>query len=568
MGQLVWLILFPNQLAVFNIVPGDAPHALARMVSEGDVDVVTGDWLSEMNIAWNAITKAQHPALGYEGGFLEQLGECIDEIAAKSIKVVTNAGALNPRALSEKVSDLCESRALSHLVVATVVGGDVSHLLDADQYSKPALSFRHLDDESVTLELWATQLRPSCAVAYTGAWGIVAALAAGADIVVCGRVTDASPVIGAAAWWYGWSKTSYDQLAGALVAGHVIECGPYAVGGNFSGFKDRLADLVDIGFPIAEIAPDGTFHVTKPESMSGYVGKPNITAQLLYELQGEIYLNPDVAADLSKISVQDSSVENRVRVFGAVRKPPPASTKVMIAAPGGYQAEAIYYINGLDLDAKTQMMQAQLRHIFRNSNFSKFSVELYGREVVEPRSQQEGTAMLRIFVQARDEKDIVAEKFKKLVYALRMQSYPGYHMNLDFRLMDPRPFMEIFPSVIPQATLNHQVLIPKQKKVLNIPPPSETADYPTQRRSYETSDPVSLDGFGPTIEAPLGSIVHARSGDKANNCNVGFFVRSEDEYPWLQSLLTVQKLKQLLGDDYAGQKIERVEFQNLLAVHL
>jgi len=536
------------------------------MVREGDVDVVTGDWLSEMNIAWNAIIKAQDPKLGYENGFLEQLSECIEDVAAKQIKVVTNAGALNPRALTDRVSELCESRGLSRMTVATVVGDDVTHLLKHN--GEGGLRFRHLDDENVTIDDWSSTLRSSCAVAYMGAWGIFEALSAGADIVVCGRVTDASPVIGAAAWWYNWPKTAYNQLAGALIAGHVIECGPYAVGGNFSGFKEHLPDLVDIGFPVAEIQPDGTFYVTKPETMNGTVNKFNITAQLLYELQGEEYLNPDVVADLSKIRVDETATPNRVYVSGAVGHPPPATTKVIIACPGGFQAEALYYVNGLDLEAKTRMMRAQLEHIFKHSNFCKFSVELYGRTVEDPHTQQEGTAMLRVFAQARAREDLASDKFKKLIYALRMQSYPGYHMNLDFRLMDPRPFMEMFPSVIPQALLQHQVLIPNIKKVFDIMPPSETCEYPTQRRSYETSNPVDLTAFGKTTKTPLGSIVHARSGDKANNSNVGFFVRHHDEFPWLQSLLTVEKFKQLLGNDYANQRVERVEFPLLFAVHL
>lgn len=547
---------------------GDAPHAFARMVREGDVDVITGDWLSEMNIAWNAITKAQDPCLGYEVGFLEQLTECIDDVAAKHIKVVTNAGALNPVALSDRIAELCHARKLHDLVIATVIGDDVTHLLGRPAKGEPASRFRHLDHEDMFIEDWSADLRPSCAVAYMGAWGIVEALSEGADIVVCGRVTDASPVIGAAAWWYKWSRTAYDELAGALLAGHVIECGPYAVGGNFSGFKEYLPELVDIGFPIAEIEPDGTFHVTKPESMNGVIDRFNITAQILYELQGEDYLNPDVVANISSIKVTKTSSANRVYVSGMTGRRPPSSTKVMIAAPGGFQAEALYYINGLDVGAKVQMMRAQLEHAFRDNKFSKFSVELYGKQVENPRSQQEGTAMLRIFVQARAKGHLEADVFKQPIYALRMQSYPGYHMNLDFRLMDPKPFMEIFPSVVPQASLRHQVLIPKMKKILEISPPSETCEYPTERGSYETANPVELQSFGASIEAPLGSIVHARSGDKANNSSVGFFVRNEDEFPWLQSLMTTSKFKQLLGDDYAGQKVERVEFPLLLAVHL
>ncbi|KAK6435650.1 hypothetical protein LTR95_008161 [Oleoguttula sp. CCFEE 5521] len=548
---------------------GDAPHAMARMVREGNVDVITGDWLSEMNIAWNAIAKAENPDLGYEIGFYEQLGECIEEVAARKIKIVTNAGALNATTLSRKVEDLCASRGID-LTVATVLGDDVSHLVvqsPVGTAKQTSLTFRHLDHEEQILDDWDPALTPSCAAAYIGCWGIVEALKAGADIVICGRVTDASPVIGAVAWWYGWRPDQFDVLAGALIAGHLIECGPYACGANFSGFKTYLDQLVDLAFPIAEILSDGTCYIMKPETMNGTVNKFNMIAQLLYELQGQLYLNPDVVADLVDIQIESTGQENRVYVCGVTGSPPPPTTKVRIAAPGGFQAETTYYLNGLDVHARAKMMQQQLAHLFGDSTFSNFSSELYGTEAVDPSSQQEGTTMLRVFVQARRKEDLAPAKFKTPIYSLRMQSYPGYHMNLDFRSMDPKPFMEIFPSLIPQSMIDHRVQILGRDETITIAPPVNTEEYPVRRPSYETSNPRDLDSFGEAARAPLGSIVHARSGDKANNSNVEFFVRNADEYPWLQSMLTVEKLKTLLGTDYGGQRIERVEFPRIWAVH-
>ncbi|THX86740.1 DUF1446-domain-containing protein [Aureobasidium pullulans] len=543
---------------------GDAPHAMARMVREADVDVITGDWLSEMNIAWESIRKAEDPELGYDVGFLRQLTECLDDIAERKTKIITNAGAMNAPVLARKVEELCQNRG-HDLVVATILGDDVSYLLKQGKSGQRALEFPHLDHQNQLLEDWDPDLEPTCAAAYIGAWGIVAALRKGADIVICGRVTDASPVIGAAAWWYGWSEQSYDQLAGALIAGHLIECGPYATGANFSGFKQFLSELVDLAFPIAEITPSGTCYITKPDSMNGVVNKFNITSQLLYELQGQMYLNPDVVADIGSIRIEETGRKNCVSITGCKGFPPPATTKVMVAAPGGWQAETTYYINGLDVQEKAQMMKQQLQSIFSGSKFSKFSAELYGTQVDNPSSQQAGTVMLRVFAQARRKEDIAAEKFKIPLYSLRMQSYPGYHMNLDFRTMEPKQFYEIFPATIPQATINHEAVVAGQ--TISIPPPRRTQHYPVQRPSSETATAIDLESFGPTERRPLGTVVHARSGDKANNSNAGFFVRHADEYPWLQSLLTVNKLKELLQDDYAGHSIERCEFPSILAVH-
>jgi hypothetical protein len=525
----------------------------------------TSGRLSEMNIAWESINKAEDPELGYDVGFLRQLTECIDDIAERKIKLITNAGAMNAPVLARKVEELCQSRGHS-LVVATILGDDVSHLLKEAKSGHRVLEFPHLDHQEQFLDNWDPELEPTCAAAYIGAWGIVAALKEGADIVICGRVTDASPVIGAAAWWYGWSEQAFDQLAGALIAGHLIECGPYATGANFSGFKEFLPELIDLAFPVAEIMPSGDCYITKPHSMNGVVNKFNITSQLLYELQGQIYLNPDVVADIRSVHVEATGRDNHVLISGCKGFPPPPTTKVMVAAPGGWQAETTYYINGLDVQVKAQMMKQQLQNIFSGSRFSKFSAELYGTQVDNPSSQQAGTAMLRVFAQARRKEDVAAEKFKTPLYSLRMQSYPGYHMNLDFRTMDPKKFYEIFPATIPQAAINHEALVAGKR--ISVAPPGKTQHYPIQRPSAETPNPVDITTFGPTERRPLGSIVHARSGDKANNSNVGFFVRHVDEYPWLQSLLTVGKLRELLQDDYNGHEIERCEFPNILAIHL
>lgn len=244
----------PIRIGNVSGATGDHPHAMSRMLRSGAVDVITGDWLSEMNIAWNAIAKQEVDSrLGYEPGFFEQLDECLDEIMQKNVKVVTNAGALNTTALFEKVKKLCQRRGYSDCVVAMVLGDDLSELVTG---GKGKGGIVHLDNPDMTLEKW--EFEPCCATAYIGCWGIVEALRAGAHIVICGRCTDASPVMGAAAWWHGWKEEQYAELAGSLVAAHLIECGPYVVGANFSGFKDFMPGLVDLGFPVAEIESDKT----------------------------------------------------------------------------------------------------------------------------------------------------------------------------------------------------------------------------------------------------------------------------------------------------------------------
>jgi hypothetical protein len=541
---------------------------MARMVRSGNVHVITGDWLSEMNIAWNAITKQEvDENLGYEDGFYQQLEECIDDIVAQDIRVVTNAGALNVMSLYNKVKRLCEERG-HDCVIAAVLGDDITDLLVDKASGKKNTGFKHLDHPEMSLDDW--EFTPCTGNAYIGSWGITAALRAGANIVLCGRCTDASPVMGAAAWYYDWKEDSFDELAGSLLAAHLIECGPYVVGANFSGFKDFLSDLVDLAFPIAEIDCRGGSVITQTAEGGGHVTEGTVTAQLLYELQGHLYLNPDVVADLSAVSVKQQGAD-RVRVTGVKGLPPPATTKAMIAGKGGYQAEATFYINGLDVAEKATMMKNQLSHIFQDSRFSKLSIELYGTQAENPSSQQAGTVSLRVFAQARRKEDIDELRFKIPLYALRMQSYPGYHMNLDFRTMAPRPFMEMFPALMPVSLIDHRVQISTGEPI-KVDQPKVTATYPVLRPSADTAEPVDLLSFGPTEFAPLGSIVHARSGDKGDNSNVGFFVRDASEYPWLRTLLSVDKLKQLLGDDWhsgnPNRRVERIEFPTIHAVHL
>lgn len=567
----------PIRIGNVSGATGDHPHAMSRMVRTGNVDVITGDWLSEMNIAWNAITKQEvDPSLGFESGFLTQLEECLDDIVAKGIKVVTNAGALNTEALYDRVRALCARKGYGEsVVVAAVLGDDVSDKVTDPAWRKKLV---HLDHPDVTLEDWGFE--PTCGSAYIGCWGIVEALRAGAQIVVCGRCTDASPVMGAAAWHHGWNEEQHGELAGSLLAAHLIECGPYVVGANFSGFKDFLPELVDIAFPIAEIDGRGGCVISRTKEGGGRVTRDTVTAQLLYELQGHLYLNPDTVADLAGVTVEDVG-ENRVRVSGVKGLPPPATTKVMIAAKGGFQAEATFYINGLDVAQKATMMRNQLRHIFRDSHFSKLSIELYGGEamVANPSSQQAGTVSLRVFAQARRREDIDETRFKIPIYALRMQSYPGYHMNLDFRTMSPKPFMEMFPAVIPLSAVDHRVRMSSRAEDLSAyayysSPSRTTAEYPVVRPTLDaTAEPIdTLLTYGATEFAPLGSVVHARSGDKADNSNVGFFVRHDDEYPWLRTLLSTERLRGLFGEDWfkgnPGRRVERVEFPGIRAVHL
>ena len=205
----------------------------------------------------------------------------------------------------------------------------------------------------------------------------------------------------------------------------MVECGPYVTGANFSGLRPYIDGLVDLGFPIAEIASDGTAIITKQPGAAGYLDEFNVRAQFLYEIQGTTYINSDVTADITNVRIQNTDKKDRVRVSGATGGPPPPTTKAIIVGIGGYQAEATFYINGLDIDLKERFMRQQLEHAFRDANFSELSIERYGTAAVNPRNQASGTVSVRVLVKGKNREDIAENVFRQHLYALRMQFYAG-----------------------------------------------------------------------------------------------------------------------------------------------
>lgn len=450
---------------------------------------------------------------------------------------------------------------------------------------------------------WA--FRPIYAQAYLGGMGVAAALAHGADIVLCGRVADASPVIGAAAWWHGWDRSELDRLANAFVAGHLIECSTYVSGGNFSGFKDLEhghgheagggggggLGWSDIGFPIAEISADGQVVITKQKETGGAVTVDTCSAQLLYEIQGPVYFNSDVTAFLSDVHFELLSA-NRVALRGVrAAGPPPPTTKVGITARGGFQAEARWFLVGLDIPAKARMFEVQIRRVLapHSHNFSVLSFSTLGGCPDDPVDQNSATATFRVLAQAARAEDLASNKFLRPIVDCVMQGYPGATFDLDLRQGFPKPIFEYFVSLLPQADIKHQAHLPhnNSNQTIDIPPPPTTKTYPSRppTQPHTSTTPQTQTDFGPTVRAPLGWIVHARSGDKGSDANCGFWVRRPDEFVWLRGLLSTDKARELLGkewrdpdsasaSDSTGQgqmqgrmSIERFELPHLRGVH-
>lgn len=443
--------------------------------------------------------------------------------------------------------------------------------------------------------------------------GIAAALEAGADIVICGRVSDASPVIGAAAWWHTWDRSKLDELANALIAGHLIECSSYVTGGNFTGFKMlQSSGWQNIGYPIAEISSSGQVVITKNKGSGGEVSTDTCTSQLLYEIQGPWYFNSDVTAVLTDIAFEQLETD-RVALKGVKGDLPPATTKVGITAKGGFQAEMHWFMTGLDIKEKAAMMEVHIRHLLRphSARFSVLEFTINGSVPENPKDQNAATVDFRVLAQAPVADDLAPHRFARPCLDSIMATYPGATPHLDMRTAMPRPIYEYYITLMPQTSIKQVVHTPwiaaasyagpeDSSASISVPPPQQTRTYPKRQpatigsglnaRSAPKTKGGATDAaggwaelpaqmgrsvlrevFGPwgrTVRGPLGWITHARSGDKGSDCNVGFWVRRKGEYEWLRSVLTVEQVKHLLGPEYKeGKPIERCEFESLRAVH-
>lgn len=384
-----------------------------------------------------------------------------------------------------------------------------------------------------------------------------------------------------------WNDHVREVLVTASGMGSLSKEMSVSVSSNFTGFK-QLENLGwhDIGYPIAEISKDGSVIITKQKGTGGMVSVDTCKSQLLYEIQGPWYYNSDVTATLTDITFEQVGTD-RVRMHGIKSGLPPPTTKVGITARGGFQAEMRWFLVGLDTAAKGRMLEAQIRKAM-GSHANKFTVldfTLNGTAAENPEDQNSATVDFRILAQARKAEDLAPPKFAKLIIDQCMQTYPGGTPHLDLRQAFPKPIYEFYVTLLPQSVVRHIVHIPGESFEIAPPAVDKTKTYPSQQPSEAvTANAADLSEFGATVRGPLGWIVHARSGDKGSNANVGFWVRQADEYAWLRTLLSTETIKQLLAKEYKGKQIvsthtsslslplayslkDRFELPNLRAVH-
>lgn len=506
----------------------DMVEASARRDRLGDhgskLDVITGDYLAELTMLILGKDALKDPSLGYARTFVKQVEQSLGTAMEAGIRIVSNAGGLNPAGLAERLREVARGLGLDP-AIAYVEGDDLRDQAGALGY-----------DGALT------------ANAYLGGFGIARALQAGADIVVTGRVTDASLVVGPAIAHHGWGREDYDALAGAVVAGHVIECGTQATGGNFSGFLTLPRRDLPLGFPVAEVAADGSSVITKYDDTGGAVTLDTVTAQLVYEIASTHYLGPDVTTRLDTIELTQVAPD-RVAIDGVRGEAPPRQLKVAVNRLGGFRNSAEVVLTGLDVEAKAAWVREQI------SAGLPAELEVSWSEVALPVAdavtEESASTLLRCTVRS-PEAGPVGKPFTSTVVELALASYPGF--TLTGPPASPTPFGVYSPEYVDRDRAVETVVLPDDSRETIPPPPTFTTGDETGSGRRPSPFPHPTDTV--TRRLPLGHFVHARSGDKGGDANLGLWVAHDDAAPalragrvaWLTKLITPDRVRELIPE--------------------
>jgi hypothetical protein len=509
---------------------GDRFDAWQEMLDGGQLDVLTGDYLAELTMLILGRDRLKNPETGYAKTFLRQMERCLGTALERGVKIVSNAGGLNPTGLSQALEKLGLNAR-----IGVVLGDDLGAL--------------NGPDEQVLAGIVG---QPLTANAYLGAFGIAECLTAGADIVVTGRVTDASLVVGPAIAHFGWARDDYHALAGATVAGHLLECGAQATGGNYAFFTELPDHGRHPGFPIAELHADGRAVITKHPGTGGAVTTETITAQLLYEIGNPEYLGPDVVTHMDTVVLTQGGPD-RVLVSGAHGSPPPATLKVGINALGGYRNSMTFILTGLHIEEKAALVREQIERRVGSEGLESVLARV---DRPDAETEQAASALLAVHIKDQDPKR-AGRAFSQAAVELALASYPG--LALTGPPGDAAPFGVFTAFDLPQEAVTHTAITPDGTTRTIDPPGTEH----TPKAPRSTPQQPSR---GPTTKAPLGLVIGARSGDKGGDANVGVWARTDAGHEWLRGFLTVQRLKQLMPEA-ESLDVERFELPNLRALN-
>jgi hypothetical protein len=529
---------------------GDRISAAREMVEGGPIDVLTGDWLAELTMY--ILHKTRERSGGYARTFLQQLEEVLPTCIARGITIVSNAGGLNPEGLASAVRELARRQGVS-VRVASVSGDDITArvpgLLSAGN------RFVNLD----TGDPLSPDAPLVTANAYLGARPIADALDAGAQVVVTGRVTDASLTVGPALHAFGWADEDYDAIAGAVVAGHVIECGAQCCGGNYAFFEE-IPDTSRIGFPLAELYPDGSSVITKHPGTGGALTVGTVTAQLLYEIAGPRYMSPDAVARFDTMAVEQIGPD-RVRISKVKGERPPSTLKVTANLDAGWRNSMTMAITGSWVEEKAALAAAAVWAGISGGRaaFAETSEDLSGD------LSGAGMAFLRLAVRG-DDAHAVGRGFSGAVVETSLSSYPGTFFTS--APGNAQAVARYWPTTIAANDVTPRIEC-EGKPV--------AASRPTRRPATQPPDavapspaPAPPSHRGGTAEdlitVPLWVLIGGRSGDKGGDANVGLWADTEPVARWLCDSFDVGQFKEALPES-APFEVSRYPLPNLRAVN-
>ncbi|MBZ0129828.1 MAG: DUF1446 domain-containing protein [Rhodobacteraceae bacterium] len=504
---------------------GDAAMATPQLLATGDLDVIVYDYLAEITMAILARVRASDPAQGYAVDFVTAaMAPNLAEIARQGVRVISNAGGVNPEGCAEALRAEIARQGLS-LKIAVVTGDDLMPDLDRIAASAPAEMFN------------GTAFPDKAAIgsinAYLGAFPIARALDTGADIVITGRCVDSAVTLGACIHAFGWGEGDLDALAGGALAGHILECGPQATGGNFTDWREVADSIADIGYPWAEIDPSGAFIVGKPDGTGGKVSVGTVAEQMVYEIgDPQSYMLPDVTCDFSGV-VLEQIAEDRVRVEGATGRAAPAALKTCLTWSNGFRGGHLFSFYGLEAEAKATAFAeaafARSRRAFRAMNlgdFTETSVELIGAESQFGAQRQTAPARevaAKIAVRHPSPKGVGI--FLKEATGLGLASAPGLSGFAGAR-PKPSPVMALFSYLTPREAVEIRIASDGGTETMRMPASAGPADpvRPALPAPPDMADVVAV---------PLIRLAFARSGDKGDNANIGVIARRADFLPYI-----------------------------------
>ena len=528
---------------------GDKLSAAKDLVDGGPIDVLTGDYLAELTMAILFGQKMQRGEdKGYVGTFLKQINQIAKSCKEKNIKIVSNAGGLNPKSMAIEIEKILKEQSID-MKVAYIDGDDLMPTIS--NLKKSGEEFKNIDKGK---KLDESGYSPLTANAYLGAWGIKEALDKGADIVVCPRVTDAAVVIGPAAWKFNWKRDNYDALAGALAAGHIIECGCQATGGNYAFFKE-VESFDNVGYPIAEIYEDGSFYVTKHPDTGGLVSTGTVTAQLLYEINSPAYVNPDVIAHFDTLKIEEVE-KDKVYVSGCRGSSPPDKHKVCINLAGGFRNGMEIILTGLDIEDKAKVFtDALFNSVGGRKQFDDVSIQLHRTDKENPNSNEEAMASLLVSVKSKDQ-NLVGRLFSAKIIELALANIPGFFAQGGVK--SSGPVIIYWPALVDSKHIKEKVHVDGEE--IEVIPTSQLE----LEEIYYQKEPIKIKKIKKEDEKEIyfGEIYGTRSGDKGGCANLGVWAKNANSFAFLHDFLTVKKLKELLPD-LNQYKIERFELANI-----